>query len=142
MQAVEPARWLETVRSAMAAGYARFVTLMGIDVDGVVQLWLRLRDADGVDAVLAVATTGAVPTLVELLPEVDWCEREAAEGFGIVFSGRSSAPLLSRPGTSAGMRKDQLLESRQSTPWPGEKDPGGTTPRRRTLPPGVAGGAR
>lgn len=142
MRVVEPAQWLQTVQSAMAAGHAQFITFMGVDVDGTVQLWLRLRDADGVDEIIAVAATGAVPTLVELLPDVDWCEREAAEAFGIAFSGRSLAPLLLSGGAPAAMRKDQLLEARQTTPWPGEKDPGGTTPRRRTLPPGVAGSGR
>jgi len=142
MRVVEPGQWSEAVREAMAGGHSTFVTLMGIDVDGGVQLWLRLRDAAGTDLVLATAASVPVPSVTSVLPDADWCEREAAESFGIEFTGRALEPLLLEPGAGPGMRKEALLEPRQSTPWPGEKDPGGTTPRRRTLPPGVAGAVR
>lgn len=142
MQVVEPQHWVEAVRTAVSGGHAQFVTLMGIDVDGAVQLWLRLRGADGPDLVLATGASTAVPSITSVLPEADWYEREAAELFDIDFVGRVTTPLLLVEGSAGAMRKDRLLATRQSTPWPGEKDPGGTTPRRRTLPPGVAGGVR
>lgn len=142
MRRLEPQQWLDAVQGAVAGGHSTFVTLMGVDVDGEVQLWLRLRAAERPDAVLCVAAATALPSLVPLFAEADWAEREAAETFGIAFTGRVIDSLLLAQGAAPTMRKDVLLEPRQSTPWPGEKDPGGTTPRRRTLPPGVAGGAR
>jgi len=125
----------------MADGYDCFVTLMAIDDDGL-QVWLRLRNADGEDRVLATPADDGVPTLAELLPDAAWCEREAAEMFGVTFIGHATAPLLLAGGVNPPMPKSVLLESRQSTPWPGEKEPGGVTARRRALPPGVEGGAR
>lgn len=141
MQRVESPEWLGVVESALVDGFTTFVTLMGIDDNGV-QLWLRLADSGGAHRVFAVDASVAVPTLVGLLPDADWPEREAAEMFGIEFTGREMPPLLRGAASAPVMRKSELLDARQVTPWPGEKDPGGTTPRRRTLPPGVAGGAR
>lgn len=140
MQRVDATQWRDAVAAAMTSGYDRFVTLMAIDDDGV-HVWLRLRNASGDDAVFATAAEG-VSTLVDMIPEVAWCEREAAEMFGITFIGHGTAPLLLALGAKPPMPKHALLEMRQSTPWPGEKDPGGVTARRRTLPPGVAGSAR
>ena len=140
MQRVDVLQWRDAVAAAMTSGYDRFVTLMAIDDDGLF-VWLRLRNASGDDVVLATAAEG-VPTLIDIIPGVAWCEREAAEMFGIAFIGHETAPLLLAAGTEPPMPKHELLDMRQSTPWPGEKDPGGVTARRRTLPPGVAGGAR
>lgn len=140
MQRVEPAGWREAVVAEQSAGFTTFVTLMAIDDDGI-SVWLRLRNAEGEDTVLATAADG-VPSIVDLLPDASWCEREAAEMFGITFAGHDTRPLLLAAGSTPPMPKGALLAARQTTPWPGEKDPGGTTPRRRTLPPGVAGGAR
>lgn len=114
---------------------------MGLDDDGV-EVWLRLRNAAGEDVVLRVRASTAIPTLRRLLPDIDWYEREIADMFGVRFGGRDAAPLLLAAGAAPTMRREQLLRARQATPWPGEKDPGGTTPRRRTLPPGVIGGAQ
>lgn len=141
MQRVDPERWVDAVAAAMADGHDRLVAYMALEDVGL-QCWLRLRDADGDDVVLAVEADAGVPSLIDLLPDVAWPEREAAEMFGVRFTGREIAPLLLAPGAPAVMRREVLLPARQTTPWPGEKDPGGTTPRRRTLPPGVAGGTR
>jgi len=140
MKRVETSAWHDTVAARMAAGYDQLVTLMAIDDEGI-SVWLRLRNAGGTDAVLATDADG-VSTIIDLIPAAAWYEREAAEMFGITFVGHDTAPLLLPAGTRPPMPEAVLLDARQSTPWPGEKDPGGTTPRRRTLPPGVAGGAR
>lgn len=140
MQRIEPTAWHDTVRDVMRAGNSSFVTLIGLDDDGL-HVLLRLRDVAGGapadDVVLAVRADDGVDTVTDLLPEAAWYEREAAEMFGIRFNGHDTHPLLLPAGTPPPMRKDAWLEPRQSTPWPGEKDPGGATPRRRTLPPGV-----
>ena len=133
---VDPTSWHSAVHAAMADGRASFVTLMGIDDDGV-QVWLRLRNADGSDVVLSVDASHGIDTIIDLLPDAAWCEREAAEMFGIAFLGHDTRPLLLPAGAGAPMRKGHLLDARQHTPWPGEKEPGGVAARRRQLPPGV-----
>lgn len=140
MQRVEPMQWHAAVGATVAAGFSQFVTLMAMDDDGL-EVRLRLRNAAGEDAALLVVADG-LPTIVDLVPAAAWCEREAAEMFGITFAGHATAPLLLAAGTEPPMRRSVLLDARQSTPWPGEKEPGGATTRRRTLPPGVSGGAR
>ena len=140
MQHVEPADWHATVVALIADGYNRFVTLTGVDSDGV-QVWLRLRNAAGADAVIAT-TTERVDTIIDVLPDAAWAERETAEMFGVVFVGHDTAPLLLPPDApSAPLRKTLLLDARNTVPWPGGKEPGesGDRPpsRRRLLPPGV-----
>lgn len=141
MQRVDATVWRDAVSAAIADGHSRFVTLMAIDDDGL-EVWLRLRNDAGEDRVLSVAAADGVPTLIDLLPNVAWCEREAAEMFGVEFTGHATRPLILAAGTTPPMSKSVLLQARQSTPWPGEKEPGGVTARRRALPPGVAGGTR
>ncbi len=135
MQHVEADAWVAAVQAAMAAGHDRLVTLMGID-DGGLQVWLRLRGADGDDVVLTVDASAGVPTLTALLPTVAWDEREAAELYGIRFHGHATTPLLLAPDVPAPMTADVWLEARQ-VPWPGADEPGGERARRRQLPPGV-----
>ena len=136
MRTVDPKEWHNAVSASIADGYAQFVTLMGIDDDGV-QVWLRLRNDQAEDLVLAADASRGLDTLIDLLPDCTWYEREAAEMFGIRFHGHDTQPLLRPAGSPPWMLKSQLLEPRNTTPWPGEKDPGGATPRRRSLPPGV-----
>lgn len=140
MQHVEPADWHATVESLIAQGFDRFVTLTGVDTDGV-QVWLRLRDAAGTDAVLAT-TAERVDTIIDVLPDAAWAERETAEMFGVVFIGHDTAPLLlTSDAPPVPLRKSMLLDARNTVPWPGGKEPGesGDRPpsRRRLLPPGV-----
>ncbi len=68
-----------------------------------------------------------------------WCEREAWEMFGVVFDGHPDLrPLLLPDGFDGHpLRKDVALAARADRPWPGSVEPGGETPRRRLLPPGV-----
>lgn len=134
MQRVEPAQWHQAVAAALADGHDRFVTLMALDGP---EVWLRLRDAEGADRVLAVSACNGLATVIDLLPDAAWYEREAAEMFGIHFHGHVTAPLLLAPDSRPALVRDALLGARQETPWPGEKEPGGTLPRRRQRPPGV-----
>lgn len=136
MQRVEAAGWRDAVQSAIQQGHRTFVTLIGLD-DGGLQVLLRLRDDGGQDLVLGVDAADGVPTLIEVLPQAAWYEREVAEMFGVTFIGHDTQPLLLAAGTEPPMRKDRWLPARQDTPWPGEKEPGGAVPRRRQLPPGV-----
>jgi NADH-quinone oxidoreductase subunit C len=78
-------------------------------------------------------------SLVPVFAGADWHERETHEMFGIEFAGHPGlAPLLLPPGFEGHpLRKDFVLATRVATAWPGEKEPGGATPRRRQRPPGV-----
>lgn len=136
MPRLESANWRSAVAAAMADGYTEFVTLMAVEAEGL-ELWLRLRRSDGTDIVLTTAANGDVDSLVMLLPQAAWYEREAAETFGVGFLGHHTAPLLLPAGSGPTMRRAALLDARHDTPWPGEKEPGGLTARRRQLPPGV-----
>lgn len=140
MQRVDAAEWHDLVARTIADGYVGFVTLTGVDDDGL-QVWLRLRNAAGDDRVLSVASE-SVPTIIDLLPDAAWYERETAEMFGVEFVGHDTKPLLltaASPRTP--LRKDVYLDARNETGWPGGKEPGesGDRPpsRRRLLPPGV-----
>ncbi len=136
MQRVEPADWRACVVASMGDGYAQFVTLMGVEFDGP-ELWLRLRRGDTDELVLTTTAAGAIDSIIDLLPQAAWYEREIAEMFGVDFRGHDTAPLLLAAGSGAPMRRDAALDARQTTAWPGEKEPGGAVARRRQLPPGV-----
>lgn len=132
--------WRDDVAAAVSDGYTSFITLTGVDDDGV-QVWLRLRNDAGHDCVLR--TPGQrLPSIVELFPIAAWYERETAEMFGVEFIGHSTRPLLlDAASPQAPLRKEHVLHARNAVVWPGGKEPGesGDRPpsRRRLLPPGV-----
>lgn len=71
-------------------------------------------------------------------PGAYWCEREAAEGFGIEFTDGDPRLLLLRASSPAQpLRKERVLAARVARPWPGAGEPGGLAGSRRTAPPGV-----
>jgi NADH-quinone oxidoreductase subunit C len=78
-------------------------------------------------------------SLVPVFAGADWHERETHEMFGIDFAGHPGlAPLLLPPGFEGHpLRKDFVLAARVAKQWPGEKEPGGSAPRRQLRPPGV-----
>ena len=141
MRRVEPAGWKAAVVEAMAEGFVTPVALMGLQVE-TLEVRVHLRAADGTGVTLATSGDAGVPTLIDVLPDLAWDEREAAEMFGIDFTGHDTQPLLLAPGAPiAPMRKEHLLDARHDVIWPGIKEPGedGSRPvtRRRTLPVGV-----
>ena len=89
------------------------------------------------------AESPSVGSLQEVYAGAEWHERETAEMFGITFLSAAGEPLqrapLLLPPEFVGhpLRKDQWLAARQERPWPGAKEPGGDSPRRRLRPPGV-----
>ncbi|MDT0267624.1 NADH-quinone oxidoreductase subunit C [Streptomyces sp. DSM 44915] len=81
-----------------------------------------------------------LPTATGVFAGAGWHERETHEMFGVDFPGHPElAPLLLPDGFEGHpLRKDFVLAARVAKQWPGAKEPGGETPRRRQpLPPGV-----
>jgi Ni,Fe-hydrogenase III large subunit len=82
----------DEVMSRLATG-SRFTDLHGVDARTV---RLTLMSSFSEFEVLDIgATNGSVPTLVDLIPAVQWDEREAHDRFGIRFDGHEPLrPLL------------------------------------------------
>lgn len=72
-----------------------------------------------------------VPTATGVFRGADWHERETAELFGVVFTGRPAPEPLLLPAGFEGhpLRKDVLLAARTARPWPGAVEPGGASRR-------------
>ncbi|RMI38029.1 NADH-quinone oxidoreductase subunit C [Streptomyces triticirhizae] len=82
----------------------------------------------------------SLPTATGVYAGAAWHERETHEMFGIDFPGHPGLGKLLLPESFEGhpLRKDFVLAARVAKQWPGAKEPGGETPRRRQpLPPGV-----
>ena len=82
----------------------------------------------------------SLPTATGVYAGAAWHERETHEMFGIDFPGHPGLTKLLLPESFEGnpLRKDFVLAARVAKQWPGAKEPGGETPRRRQpLPPGV-----
>jgi NADH-quinone oxidoreductase subunit C len=82
----------------------------------------------------------AVDSIGRTFPGARWHEREAAEMFGIEFTGGDPRRLLLSPAyLGHPLRKDEVLGARVTRAWPGAKEPGETSAagRRRMVPPGV-----
>ena len=64
------------------------------------------------------------PTISEVWPGANWCEREAWELFGVVFDEHPHLVKLVLPEQFEGfpLRKDFELISRVVKPWPGESE--------------------
>jgi Ni,Fe-hydrogenase III large subunit len=88
-----PSSYRDRVAAALAAG-RRFAGLhVGAGDDCVRALFVG---QDGASELIGVAVEeGAVPSVVDLVPAANWDEREAADRFGIGFTGhRPLRPLL------------------------------------------------
>ncbi len=83
--------------------------------------------------------TPRLDSLVPVFAGAAWHERETHEMFGIGFDGHPGlAPLLLPDGFEGHpLRKDFVLAARVAKQWPGEKEPGGASSRRRLRPLGV-----
>ncbi|SOD64690.1 NADH:ubiquinone oxidoreductase subunit (chain C) [Streptomyces zhaozhouensis] len=82
----------------------------------------------------------SLPTATGVFAGAAWHERETHEMFGVDFPGHPGLEPLLLPDGFEGhpLRKDFVLAARVAKQWPGAKEPGGETPRRRQpLPPGV-----
>ena len=151
MRQVEPKSWLAAVEQARADGFVFFDWLGAEDQIGrsdTLRVMLALRRLDRPADVLLLGTelTREAPRLDSVrgvYAGAAWHEREAAELFGIEFSGGQPGRLLLAAGfTGTPLRKDEVLAARTAVGWPGAKEPGESgdpeeSGRRRLVPPGV-----
>lgn len=86
------------------------------------------------------ADAPALTSLAAVFPAADWLEREAAEMFGVTFTGHPDPrPLLLRDDPAAPpLRRAAPLRERLAVSWPGAREVSdGKRARRPALPPGV-----
>ena len=151
MRLVAPESWPAAVEQARADGFTFFDWLGAEDQIGRsdtlrVVLALRRLDRPGEVALLGVELPRAAPRLAsirEIFAGAAWHEREAAELFGVEFTGGQRGRLLLGSGfVGTPLRKDEVLAARTGAGWPGAKEPGESgevadPDRRRLVPPGV-----
>ena len=128
---VAPADWTDVIRRRRDAGARVFEMLTVIDqLDRGFDVVVALRDDRDGSQVLVTTTvsrdSAAVPSLVGVFAGADWYEREAYEMFGVTFEGHPGlTPLLLADGSPQfPLRKNEWLQRRVQTPWPGVKEPG------------------
>jgi NADH-quinone oxidoreductase subunit C len=122
---VEAPEWTSTLAGLREAGYRFLDYLTAIDRLASVEVVAHLVDPDTgkhllVSAMVAVPD-GTIASVTHLFPGANWHEREAAEMFGIVFSGHPDPrPLLLRAAAEGTpMLKSTVLSARADAPWPG-----------------------
>jgi NADH-quinone oxidoreductase subunit C len=149
---VAPEDWLLTVEAARNDGYQFFDWLGAEDLMGrqdalLVVLALRRLDRPADVLLLGTELTRQAPRLNSVrgvYAGAAWHEREAAELFGIEFSGGQPGRLLLAAGfTGTPLRKDEVLAARTAMTWPGAKEPGESDlrPALEIAPEHGAGGA-
>lgn len=134
------------VAAAKADGFGFFLGLTAFDEVGLadeIRVVVRLLNPETGEIVAVEARTDrgapSLDDISDLFAGASFHQRQAHDFFGVVFEGADLRPLIYHGG-GAPMRKDVLLEQRQSTTWPGALEPGesGASPSRRKLvPPGV-----
>jgi NADH-quinone oxidoreductase subunit C len=151
---VPPEQWVATAtRARDELGLRFFDWLSAVDeLDAGFRVVLHLADlATGQRLLLRTLVPreqARVDSLAAVFAGAAWHEREAAEMFGLEFTGHPGLePLLLPDGFSGHpLRKEFLLPARQARPWPGAKEPGESDAdlanptarrRRRHTPPGV-----
>ena len=143
---VEAAHWHTRAAEAREAGFTLLTNLTAVDEVGQsdhirVLLWLERPD-DGRQVHLATLTPrddAHLPDLTDLFPGCAWLQRQVHDFFGVAFDGADNRPLIHHGG-GAPLRKDVLLEPRQTQHWPGALEPGESEQspsRRKLVPPGV-----
>ncbi|SDT29135.1 Respiratory-chain NADH dehydrogenase, subunit [Friedmanniella luteola] len=144
-----PEAWSVSVAEALAAGFTFFEWLGVVDEVGradVLRVVVVLRALDRPAETRRLSTEvprdgGALDTLRDLVAGAAWHEREAAEMFGLTFTGGDPRRLLlGAEFAGAPLRKDAVLGARTALAWPGAKEPGesaASPSRRRMVPPGV-----
>lgn len=141
---VGPHEWVAAAEQARAQGWDRFDWLDATDDIGrndTVTVVCQLRDEAARQLQLRTSVErrgGSLPSLAEIFPGAGWAEREAAEGFAVVFSGGDPRRLLLGPNApEAPLLKEHPLGARTAVPWPGADDPDEGARRRRMVPSGV-----
>ncbi len=151
---VPRARWIPAITQLRdALGLDLFDLLTAVDeqeegFDVVVRLWSTRHRHGLVVRTRLPQAEPVVDSLTGTYAGAAWHERHTAEMFGLAFTGHPGlVPLLLPDGFEGHpLRKDFLLAARQTTAWPGLKEPGEsdadltaatTSRRRRLLPPGV-----
>lgn len=146
VRVVAPGEWVDAVAAAKAEGWDRFDWLDAVDDIGradTVTVICQLRDDAARQLRLRTSVPrrrGTLPSLAGVFPGAGWAEREAGEGFAVVFTGGDPRRLLLAPDApEAPLLKDHPLAARAAVPWPGSDDPEeGARARRRMVPSGVA----
>ena len=143
-RAVAPQEWVAAAQQARAQGWDRVDWLDATDDIGrndTVTVVCQLRDAAARQLQLRTSVErrgGSLSSLGEVFPGAGWAEREAAEGFAVVFSGGDPRHLLLGPNApEAPLLKEHPLGARTAVPWPGADDPDEGARRRRMVPSGV-----
>ena len=135
--------WVDTLTTARdALGLVFFSWLSGVDwandvavgdppeeaVEERYEVMCAVSDlSEGKIVIFSTDLDKAEPvldSLVEVYAGANWHEREAAEMFGIVFSGHPNLEHLYLPDAFEGhpLRKSYPLLSREVKPWPGKVD--------------------
>ncbi|MHA6512451.1 NADH-quinone oxidoreductase subunit C [Tessaracoccus sp. Z1128] len=146
VEMVDAGAWRGRVAAARAEGFTFLANLTAVDDVGLsdhirVLLWLENPD-DGARTHLGVLTPrddAHLPDVADLYPGAAWLQRQVHDFFGVQFDGADNRPLIHHAG-GAPLRKDALLEPRQTRHWPGALEPGESEQspgRRKLVPPGV-----
>jgi NADH-quinone oxidoreductase subunit C len=144
---VPAARWLDALRRARDDGLGYLDWLSAYEDTGpALAVVCHLVALETTEHLLLRTRVDAgrpsLPSAVPVFRGADWHEREAAEMFGLSFTGHPAPGPLLLPAGFEGhpLRKEFVLAARSARPWPGAKEPGesGTAiRRRRSQPPGV-----
>ena len=149
---VAPADWEQVVSGLQREGFVLFDFITAVDRGARLEVVARVINPATRVPVMVWTTLPAdaaeLSSLSGIYLGATWCEREAAEMFGVRFIGLGdSRPLLLRASLGEPpMRKSSALVARAIRDWPGaaqSTDDGrqGANPsRRRQLPPGVPEG--
>ena len=149
---VAPADWERVVSGLQREGYTMFDFITAVDRGATIEVVARVVNPVTRDPVMVwtslPADAAELATLSNTYLGAVWCEREAAEMFGVLFIGLGDArPLLLRASLGEPpMRKSSVLVARAIRDWPGAAQStddgrqGGNPSRRRQLPPGVPEG--
>jgi NADH-quinone oxidoreductase subunit C len=141
--------WPGAVAAALAEGFTFFEWLGVVDEVGradVLRVVVVLRHLGRPAETRRLSTEvardgGTLDSLRDLVAGAAWHEREAAEMFGLTFTGGDPRRLLlAAEFEGAPLRKDAVLGARTALAWPGAQEPGesaGSPSRRRMVPPGV-----
>lgn len=143
---VQPSAWPVRVEAVMNEGFDSLTYLTAVDDLGRANQFRVLAWFDDITTsarrYLGVAVDRFdphLPTISHLSPAAYWLERQVHDFFGISFDGGDNTALLNHDG-GAPLRKDYLLEPRQTRRWPGALEPGesaASPSRRRLNAPGV-----